>query len=94
MTTEIKTLHTFGDITTLDEYELIADRFQEGFEAFVQDKLMEATKDVISQEWGHPAFAANEDFMQSVIDRIDRSALLEKRFVFVSLNPAYLAHLN
>ena len=69
------------------DYEGVSRRFQEGFSAFEWERRMTAAAKVLATEITHETLVRNPDFIAQVAGRIDEEALLEKRYVFISVNP-------
>ena len=53
-------------------------------------KTLKAASTVLQEELQHETLVKNPDFVQAVARRIDEEALLEKRYIFISVNPQAL----
>ncbi len=83
-------LNTVLDIDSIPDFENIKQRFEQSFQSFVQDKKYTAAAEAIRDEFGKESLVQNEDFVTQVAHRIEDDALIEKRFVFISVNQEYL----
>lgn len=90
MTITYETLHTRFEVESLPGYEEIRARFEQGFSGFVSAKKLAAVKAIISEEITSETLVKNPDFAQAIANRVDDEALLEKRYVFISVNPKAL----
>ena len=81
------------DVSKCPDFEHIKARFEDSFYDFVMAKKRAAAIDAIRDEFGDSPmadrFIGDEGFLQSVTDKMDNDALVEKRFVFLSVNPEY-----
>jgi hypothetical protein len=77
-------------LESLPDYPGIRERFLAGFEPFVSSKKLEAVARLLPQELLQENLAHSPEFQAAVAQRLDSEALLEKPYVFVSLNPKML----
>ncbi len=82
------------DVQAIPNFEDIKQRFEKSFQAFVQDKKYTAAAEAIRDEFGKESLVQNEDFVNRVVDHMDDETLVEKRFVFISVNQEYLESLS
>ncbi len=79
--------HTIAmDIESIADYEGIRSRFLQDFEAFVQAKKAQAVEKVLQNEIRHETLRNNPDFVQAIINRISDEAVIEKPYIFLSIN--------
>jgi hypothetical protein len=90
MSTVYDTMNTHFDVLTMPDYEGISRRFLQGFESFVSAKKYQAARDILREDVRHETLVKNPDFIEAIVKRMDDEALLEKRFIFISLNPQAL----
>jgi hypothetical protein len=90
MTTAYETLHTHFDIGSMADYEGISRRFLQGFDGFVTAKKYQAVRAVLKEEIQHETLVNNPDFINAIVNRMDDESVLEKRYVFISVNPQAL----
>lgn len=86
MTTAYDTLHTHFDVLEMPDFEGISRRFRQGFEGFVMAKKYQAVRAILREEVQHETLVKNPEFIQAMVNRVDEEALLEKRFIFISVN--------
>lgn len=86
MSTAYDTLHTHFDVLSMPEYEDVSRRFQQSFEGFVMAKKYQAVRTILREEVQNETLVKNPEFIQSIVNRVDEEALLEKRFIFISVN--------
>jgi len=87
MTTAYDTLRTHFDVHTMPDFEGVSRRFLQGFEAFITAKKYQAVRAVLNDEIQHEALRKNPDFITAIVNRMDDESVLEKRYIFISLNP-------
>lgn len=90
MTTVYDTMNTHFDVLAMPDYEGISRRFLQGFESFVTAKKYQAARDILREDVRHETLVKNPDFIDAIVKRMDDEALLEKRYIFISLNPKAL----
>ncbi len=78
------------EVESMSDYDEIRARFEQGFSGFVAAKKLEAVTAIISDEIPSETLVKNPDFIQAIANRVDDEALLEKRYVFISVNPKAL----
>jgi hypothetical protein len=86
MTTAYGTLRMHFDIHSMPDFEGISRRFLQGFNAFIKAKKCQAARAVLQTEVRHAGLAKNPRFINEVVNRMDDESVLEKRFIFISLN--------
>jgi len=86
MTTAIETKFTAASIEAMPDFEGISRRFLQDFEAFVQQKKVSAVKAVLKQELSASVLSESENLVQAIVANLDEEALLEKRYIFLSVN--------
>ncbi len=87
MTTVYDTMNTHFDVLSMPDYEGISRRFLQGFEPFVTAKKYQAARDVIKEDVCLETLVKNPDFIDAIVKRVDDEAVLEKRYIFISVNP-------
>lgn len=88
MTMTIDSRKVHFDVETMADYAGIRQRFEEGFAAFVNSTTLAAARAVLRDELPQAeTLVDNSDFVHLVAGRIDEEALLEKRYIFISVNP-------
>lgn len=89
MTTTINSLRTLcaAEIEKLPEYEGTRHRFEEGFHRFVTLKKEEAVRLVLREEVPSESLVKNPDFIDAIVNNVEDEAIVEKRYIFLSLNP-------
>ena len=90
MTITYETLNTRFEVESMSDYDEIRARFEQGFSGFVSAKKLAAVQDIVSEEITSETLVNNPDFIQAIANRVDDEALLEKRYVFISVNPKVL----
>ncbi|HEY9744949.1 MAG TPA: hypothetical protein V6C99_01890 [Oculatellaceae cyanobacterium] len=85
-----ETLNTQFEVESMPNYAEIRDRFEQGFEEFVSAKKLAAVKAILPEEIPSETLVCNEDFIQAIAKRVDDEAILEKRYIFISVNPKAL----
>lgn len=85
-----ETLTKRFEVESMSNYEEIRARFEQGFSGFVTAKKLEAVKAILPEEITHETLVKNPDFIQAIANRVDDEAMLEKRYIFISLNPKAL----
>jgi hypothetical protein len=90
MVTTYETLNTRFEVESMPDYDDIRARFEHGFSGFVAAKKLEAVKAILPEEIPNETLVRNPDFIEAIAGRVDDEALLEKRYVFISLNPEAL----
>jgi hypothetical protein len=80
------TIHTHFDVFSMPDYDGINRRFQQGFESFVTAKKYQAVRAILREEVQHESLVKNPELIQAIVNRVDEEALLEKRFIFISVN--------
>lgn len=90
MVTTYETLNTRFEVESMPDYNDIRARFEQGFSGFVFAKKLEAVKAILPEEITHETLVKNPDFIQAIARRVDDEALLEKRYIFISVNPMAL----
>jgi len=86
MSTAYDTLYTHFDVLSMPDYDGISRRFQQGFESFVTAKKYQAVRAILREEVQHETLVKNPELIQAIVNRVDEEALLEKRFIFISVN--------
>lgn len=90
MTTMFETRTQF-DVEAMPGYADIRARFEQNFQNFVDAKKLQAVHAVLKEEFtGTEKIVKNPDFIQAIANRVDDEALLEKRYIFISVNPQAL----
>jgi len=90
MTTAYDTLHTHFDVLTMPDYEGISRRFLQGFEGFVSAKKYQAVRAILREEVQHETLVKNPELIEAIVNRLDEEAIMEKRYIFISVNPKAL----
>ena len=90
MTTAYETLRTHFDIGSMADYEGISRRFLQGFDGFVAAKKFQAVQAIVKEEMMSETLVKNPDFISAIVNRMDDDAILEKRYIFLSVNPQAL----
>ncbi len=90
MTIAYDTLCTHFDIDTMADYDGISQRFLQGFGSFITAKKYQAVCAVLKEEIQHESLVKNPDFVTAIVNRMDDEAVLEKRYIFLSVNPQAL----
>lgn len=88
MTVLFKTLETEIDLEALPEYEGTKQRFLEGFPHFVREKKIAAVIKALEEELGNDIVLKDPKLVMAVSQRVDDSALVEKPYVFISVDTA------
>lgn len=78
------------NIHAIPDAENIERRFKDSFDAFVRDAKRTAAVETIHRELTDLQVLKNEHFIDQVAQTIDDEALIEKRFIFISVNREYL----
>lgn len=78
----------FDDVEALPGYEGIRQRFLQGFGSFVNAKKYQGVSALLPTEIQSNTLVKNPNFIASIVDVVPDDALLEKSFIFLSLNPA------
>jgi len=73
-------------LESLPEYPSIRERFLNGFESFVLTKKNEAVQKALPQEMNNLLLLHCPNFKKAVINQLDCEALLEKPYIFISVN--------
>ena len=79
------------NVEALPEYAETRQRFEAGFGRFVTLKKEQAVCLLLPQELSSETLVRNLDFIQAIASRVDDEAILEKRYIFLSLNPNFPA---
>lgn len=87
MTITMETYEIAVDVESIAGYEDMRRRFMDGFEAFVNQKKLDGARKVLRDELGESVLAKNEDFVQAVAAQVNDEALIEKPYIFLSVNP-------
>jgi hypothetical protein len=87
MTTLSHSLTTQFDVESMHDYDGIRQRFLQGFDGFAAAKKYQAVRAVLPEEVPNETLVRNPDFVQAIVRCVDDEALLEKRYIFLSLNP-------
>ncbi|HEY9687251.1 MAG TPA: hypothetical protein V6C52_09770 [Coleofasciculaceae cyanobacterium] len=89
MATTYHALTTFNvnELENLPEYEGTSQRFLEGFPPFVMLKKEQAVRTLLKEEIPNETLVKNPDFIAAIANRVVDEALVEKRYIFLSLNP-------
>jgi hypothetical protein len=74
-------------LETMVDYDGIRQRFAQGFERFVAAKKYQAVCALLPDEIQNECLVKSPNFIQAVTHRVDDEALLEKRYIFLSVNP-------
>lgn len=90
MTIAYETLRTHFDMNAMTDYEGISQRFLQGFDSFVTAKKYQAVCAVLKEDIQHETLVKNPDFVTAIVNRMDDEAVLEKRYIFLSVNPQAL----
>lgn len=90
MSTVYNTMNTHFDVFAMPDYEGVSRRFLQGFESFVSAKKYQAARDILREDVRHETLVKNPDFIEAIVKQMDDEALLEKRYIFISLNPQAL----
>jgi len=85
---QILTALSATDIEALPDFDSVRNRFESGFASFVLLKKSQAINALIKDELPGKRIADNRAFVSEVIRRLPDEALTEKRYIFLSLNPA------
>lgn len=80
-------LKTRFDVEAMPDYESVSRRFLEGFTRFAEAKKLDGVRAVLKTEITHETLVRNPDFIQAIAGRVADEALLEKRYIFISVNP-------
>jgi len=80
------TMHTHFDVFSMPDYEGVSRRFQQGFEGFVMAKKYQAVRAILREEVQQESLVKNPELIQAIVNRVDEEALLEKRYIFISVN--------
>lgn len=86
MTIAYDTLRTCLDVCAMPDFEGISRRFLQGFGSFITAKKYQAVRAVLKEEIQHSALSNNPDFISAIVNRMDDESVLEKRYIFLSLN--------
>jgi hypothetical protein len=86
MSSAYDTLYTHFDVLSMPDYDGISRRFQQSFESFVTAKKYQAVRAILREEVQHESLVKNPELIQAIVNRVDEEALLEKRFIFISVN--------
>jgi hypothetical protein len=89
MATTYHALTTFNvaELENLPEYEGTSQRFMEAFPPFVMLKKEQAVRALLKEEIPSETLVKNPDFIAAIACRVEDEALVEKRYIFLSLNP-------
>lgn len=87
MTTAYDTLRTHFEVCAMPDFEGISRRFLQGFESFINAKKYQAVRAMLKEEIQQSKLANNPDFISAIVNRMDDESVLEKRYIFISLNP-------
>lgn len=87
MTTVYDMMNTSFDVLSMPDYEGISRRFLQGFEPFITAKKYQAARAILKEDACHETLVKNPDFIDAIVKRMDDEAILEKRYIFISLNP-------
>ncbi len=74
------------DVEALSGYAEIRERFEQSFQDFVSHKKLLAAQAVLRDEIQSANIANNSDFIKAVAARVDEESIIEKRYIFLSLN--------
>lgn len=85
-----ETLNTRFEVESMPNYEDVRARFEQGFGGFISAKKLAAVQAVLPEEIQSETLVKNPDFIQAIANRVDDEAVLEKRYVFISVNPQVL----
>ncbi len=80
-------LKTRFEVEAMPDYEAVSRRFLEGFHPFAMSKKTAAVRAVLKTEITHETLVRNPDFIDAIARRVEDEALLEKRYIFLSVNP-------
>lgn len=80
-------LKTRFEVEAMPDYESVSRRFLEGFNRFAMAKKTAAARAVLKTEITHETLVRNPDFIDAIARRVEDEALLEKRYIFLSVNP-------
>lgn len=88
MSTTFDTIHTHFNVYDMPDYEDISRRFLQGFQSFITAKKYQAVQTVLKQEILHDTtLTQNPSFVTAIVNRMDDESVLEKRYIFISVNP-------
>lgn len=87
MTTAYEVMSAQFDVLALADYEAVSRRFQEGYPAFVASKKYQSVCQVVKEDVQLDALKNNLDFINAIVQRMDDESILEKSYIFLSLNP-------
>ncbi len=85
-----KTLTPEINIDAIADHEDIERRFTGSFDEFVRSKKLTAAVEAAHSELSGTKIAHNEDFIGRIAEAIDDEAIVEKRFIFISVNREYI----
>lgn len=86
MATIYDTMNTSFDVHGMTDFEGISRRFLHGFEPFVTAKKYQAARAVLQEDVQMESLVKNPDFIDAIVKRMDDEAVLEKRYIFISVN--------
>ncbi len=87
MSTVYDTMNTHFDVLAMPDYEAVSRRFLQGFQPFVTAKKYQAVRAVLREDVRHEALVKNPDFIDAIVQQMDDEAVLEKRYIFLSVKP-------
>lgn len=90
MTIAYDSLRTHFDVCAMPDFEGISRRFLQGFESFITAKKYQAVRAVLKDEIQQSRLSNNPDFINAIVNRMDDESVLEKRYIFISVNPQAL----
>lgn len=87
MTTAYEVMSDQFDVLSLAEYEAVSRRFSQEFPSFVAAKKYQAVCKVVKEDVQLDMLKNNPTFIHSIVQRMDDESILEKSYIFISLNP-------
>lgn len=74
----------------LPEFDSVRERFETEFPAFVREQKIKAVIEALQEELGAASTLQMPKLVSDVMKRLDDTALIEKPYVFISVNPKVL----
>lgn len=88
MTTTYNAVKARFDVESLPDYEGVSRRFLGDFQAFVAAKKDQAVQRYLKDELPEGSgLTQDPDFVAAVVRNLDEEGLLEKPYIFISINP-------
>lgn len=85
--TTVHEIQTCFNVESMPGYLEIRERFEKSFESFEEKKKVQAVIAALKDELPEWQVANNPAFINAIAANVDEEALLEKRFIFLSVNP-------